>query len=69
VRLAQRIPVRIHIDEVPDGVLISSGMTCTVRVEEPPRRSAIGELLRGGETSVESWLSGWTEAGRIEAHR
>ena len=32
VRLAQRIPVRIHIDEVPDGVQISSGMTCTVIV-------------------------------------
>jgi len=30
VRLAQRIPVRIHIDDVPKGVLISSGMTCTV---------------------------------------
>jgi RND family efflux transporter MFP subunit len=30
VRLAQRIPVRIHIDEVPEGVHVSSGMTCTV---------------------------------------
>jgi multidrug resistance efflux pump len=46
VRLAQRIPVRIYIDEVPDGVLISSGMTCTVIVAAPPRPSAIGELLR-----------------------
>jgi multidrug resistance efflux pump len=41
VRLAQRIPVRIHIDEVPGGVLISSGMTCTVVVEAPPRRWAV----------------------------
>ncbi|MBV8413544.1 MAG: HlyD family secretion protein [Alphaproteobacteria bacterium] len=32
VRLAQRIPTRIHIDSVPDGVLVSSGMTCTVVV-------------------------------------
>jgi len=32
VRLAQRIPVRIHIDIVPDGTQISSGMTCTVVV-------------------------------------
>jgi RND family efflux transporter MFP subunit len=46
VRLAQRIPVRIHIDAVPDGVLISAGMTCTVIVAAPPRPSAIGELLR-----------------------
>ncbi len=37
VRLAQRIPVRIHIDQVPDGVLLSSGMTCTV-VVKPARK-------------------------------
>ncbi|TDK63752.1 efflux RND transporter periplasmic adaptor subunit [Sapientia aquatica] len=30
VRLAQRIPVRIHIDNVPDNVLLSAGMTCTI---------------------------------------
>jgi len=41
VRLAQRIPVRIHIDEVPEGVLISSGMTCTVDLEAPPRQWAV----------------------------
>ena len=46
VRLAQRIPVRIHIDEVPDGVLVSSGMTCTVRIATPPREWAIIGLLR-----------------------
>lgn len=30
VRLAQRIPVRIHIDRVPDKVTIAAGQTCTV---------------------------------------
>jgi multidrug resistance efflux pump len=34
VRLAQRIPVRIHIDNVPEGVNISSGLTCTITVHE-----------------------------------
>jgi multidrug resistance efflux pump len=62
VRLAQRIPVRIHIDQIPEGVLISSGMTCTVRVEAPPRPSAIGELLRSGDSLVTSWLSRRTES-------
>ncbi|HKM72369.1 MAG TPA: hypothetical protein VJX94_20315 [Stellaceae bacterium] len=38
VRLAQRIPVRVHIDDVPDGVLVSSGMTAAVVVEAPPRQ-------------------------------
>ena len=49
VRLAQRIPVRIHIDDVPEGVLISSGMTCTVVVETSPRRWAILAASRGRE--------------------
>ena len=30
VRLAQRIPVRIAIDAMPAGVVLASGMTCTV---------------------------------------
>lgn len=33
VRLAQRIPVRIHIDHVPDGVHLAIGETCTIHVE------------------------------------
>jgi multidrug resistance efflux pump len=40
VRLAQRIPVRIQIDKVPDGIALVAGMTATVqidpRVEQPP---------------------------------
>jgi multidrug resistance efflux pump len=35
VRLAQRIPVRIHIDEVPPGVVLSAGMTATVQIDQP----------------------------------
>ncbi|HEY1788228.1 MAG TPA: HlyD family secretion protein [Verrucomicrobiae bacterium] len=33
VRLAQRIPVRIHIDHVPENVTLAAGMTCTVVVK------------------------------------
>lgn len=32
VRLAQRVPVRIHIDRIPDGLILSAGTTCTVVV-------------------------------------
>ncbi|MCD6009699.1 MAG: HlyD family secretion protein [Pseudomonadota bacterium] len=32
VRLAQRIPVRIALDDVPEDVLLSAGMTATVRI-------------------------------------
>jgi multidrug resistance efflux pump len=33
VRLAQRVPVRIHIDEVPEGVELVAGLTATVQIE------------------------------------
>ena len=33
VRLAQRIPVRIHIDQVPEGVVLVAGMTATVQID------------------------------------
>ncbi|POA51397.1 MULTISPECIES: efflux RND transporter periplasmic adaptor subunit [unclassified Pseudomonas] len=34
VRLAQRIPVRIQLDKVPQGINLSAGMTASVQVEE-----------------------------------
>ncbi len=40
VRLAQRIPVRIHIDEVPPGIKLVAGMTATVEIE--PRAGNAG---------------------------
>lgn len=33
VRLAQRVPVRIHIDRVPEGMRLAMGMTCTVTLQ------------------------------------
>jgi multidrug resistance efflux pump len=46
VRLAQRIPVRIHIDDVPKSVLVSSGMTATVVMKALPRQWAVLGALR-----------------------
>ena len=42
VRLAQRIPVRIHIDQVPKGVHLVAGMTATVQIDKPAGDPAIG---------------------------
>src|ERR1700722_7440982 len=39
VRLAQRVPVRIHIDQVPDGVRLVAGMTATVQIDPRPARA------------------------------
>jgi RND family efflux transporter MFP subunit len=40
VRLAQRIPVRIEIGELPEGVVLVAGMTATVEIEPRPRPPA-----------------------------
>ena len=48
VRLAQRIPVRVHIDHVPDGLLLAAGMTCSISVG----REAEGH----GRVRLGSWL-------------
>jgi multidrug resistance efflux pump len=39
VRLAQRVPVRIHIDQVPNGVRLIQGMTATVEIEHRDERA------------------------------
>jgi multidrug resistance efflux pump len=40
VRLAQRVPVRIRITQVPDGVSLVAGMTATVQVNPRSQRPA-----------------------------
>jgi RND family efflux transporter MFP subunit len=42
VRLAQRIPVRIHIDSVPADVVLVAGMTATVQIDVPSRPTEPG---------------------------
>lgn len=37
VRLAQRIPVRIKLDQVPDDIQLSAGMTASVTVGDQPQ--------------------------------
>ncbi|WP_132253237.1 efflux RND transporter periplasmic adaptor subunit [Methylobacterium segetis] len=47
VRLAQRVPVRIRIDHVPEGITLVAGMTCTV---------SLGEAgLRGRDWLLTAW--------------
>jgi multidrug resistance efflux pump len=43
VRLAQRVPVRIHIDQVPDGIRLVTGMTATVQIDPQPKPSSLWE--------------------------
>ena len=40
VRLAQRIPVRIAIDEKPAGLVLSAGMTATIIVHPSAGKAA-----------------------------
>jgi multidrug resistance efflux pump len=46
VRLAQRIPVRISIDNIPKGVTLSAGMTATVVVTDPDNASRVKQPAR-----------------------
>ena len=54
VRLAQRIPVDIVIDTVPPGVLLASGMTCSVNVgrEVAVQKGMAGRVQRWLETNL-----------------
>ena len=47
VRLAQRIPVRVHIDAVPPGIVLAAGMTASV---------AVGEEARHPKGVLTQWL-------------
>ncbi|SFK11969.1 efflux RND transporter periplasmic adaptor subunit [Methylocapsa palsarum] len=40
VRLAQRVPVRIELDEVPKEVRLIAGLTATVEIEPAPQKTA-----------------------------
>jgi multidrug resistance efflux pump len=40
VRLAQRIPIRVELDNVPCPIVLSAGMTATVSIQEEPARHA-----------------------------
>ena len=54
VRLAQRIPVDVAIDETPPGVLLASGMTCSVDAGQdgPVRKGLAGDVQRWLETNL-----------------
>ncbi len=53
VRLAQRIPVRIHVDEVSDTVHLALGLTATVSVGKDARPSSPHGYLSRLLTQVE----------------
>jgi multidrug resistance efflux pump len=44
VRLAQRVPVRIRIDQTPNGVHLVAGMTATVEIDAGPRQTVWSAL-------------------------
>ena len=54
VRLAQRIPVYITIDTMPPGVVLASGMTCSVNVgrEVPAQHGFVGRVQRWLEDNL-----------------
>lgn len=57
VRLAQRVPVRIAIEEVPRGVPLVSGMTATVTIKQADKGRAPSLFDRGYASLVDSLSS------------
>jgi RND family efflux transporter MFP subunit len=61
VRLAQRVPVRIAIDSVPQGIPLVSGMTATVTIEDAGKgdgRSWFARAIAAVETRLFDVLEG-----------
>jgi len=57
VRLAQRIPVKIRLGQLPDGLVLASGMTCSVSVGG---EAEVGSgYLRRLEALYEHSFSAW----------
>jgi multidrug resistance efflux pump len=42
VRLAQRVPVRVDIDHVQEGLRLVAGMTATVQIDPRPQSTSTG---------------------------
>src|SRR5262249_46668233 len=52
-RLAQRIPVRVHIDQIPDGMILAAGMSAPAQIDD---RSAfpVGSAKRARQSALAS---------------
>ena len=64
VRLAQRVPVRIRITNVPPDVLVSAGMTCTVVLKDGAHPD-IGASAKRLFAAFMEWFDGETVASAL----
>jgi multidrug resistance efflux pump len=61
VRLAQRVPVRIRLTNIPPDVLVSAGMTCTVVLKDGAHPE-IGASAKRLLAAIRDWFTGETIA-------
>src|SRR4029077_7124895 len=61
VRLAQRVPVRIRLTNIPTDVLVSAGMTCTVVLKDGAHPQ-IGATAKRLLAAIRDWFTGETVA-------
>ncbi|RYB07201.1 efflux RND transporter periplasmic adaptor subunit [Lichenibacterium ramalinae] len=69
VRLAQRVPVRVHLDDVPPDVRLVAGMTATVEVDPPagPRPPVADTGAQPGSGAPQTGPDGQPAAPRSAA--
>lgn len=67
VRLAQRFPVRIHVDQVPAGIDLAMGMTCTVSVGDKATdlRQSVAKVAEAAKAEFVALWIGY--AGAVQA--
>ncbi|HVJ32464.1 MAG TPA: HlyD family secretion protein [Terriglobia bacterium] len=67
VRLAQRFPVRIHVDLVPAGIDLAMGMTCTVSVGDKATdlRQSVAKVAEAAKAEFVALWIGY--AGAVQA--
>ncbi|HVJ41789.1 MAG TPA: HlyD family secretion protein [Dongiaceae bacterium] len=67
VRLAQRFPVRVHVDQVPAGVDLAMGMTCTISIgnQATGLRQSVAQITETAKTQIASLWNSY--AGSVQA--
>jgi multidrug resistance efflux pump len=57
VRLAQRIPIRVELDDVPCPIVLSAGMTATVSIQDGPAGQADVHRQPGARRGADAALA------------
>jgi len=69
VRLAQRFPVRIHVDQVPADVELAMGMTCTINIGDRQKnlRQDVVDIAKEAITQIAALRDSYFSPAQAQA--